>query len=262
MNASAARAGQSDLAVRTVTGVVMIVVAIAALGYGQTPLWLLVSLAALAMVAEWSAMIGMPRGQIWLALFGTLVPLFVVQPKLDLPLSLGVYALIAAMLLVGAATRRPRLAAGMAYAVLPVLALLYLHDQYDGLHLVLWTLAIVWATDIGAYFAGRSIGGPKLAPTISPNKTWAGLIGGTIAAIVVGVGLALVLNLPLRLAGFSGVLAVAGQGGDLYESAMKRRAGVKDSGQLLPGHGGAMDRLDGLVPIACIVTLIVISGIL
>ncbi|HEY0270996.1 MAG TPA: phosphatidate cytidylyltransferase [Sphingomonas sp.] len=262
MNAVAARAGQSDLAIRSMTGIVMAVVALGCVAYGQTPLWLLVSLASLAMVAEWSAMIGVTRGRMWLALAGAVVPLFLLQPHLDLPIRIGLYGLGAAMLLVLALTRRPRLAAGIGYAVLPTIALIYLHDQYDGIHLMLWTLAIVWATDIGAYFAGRSIGGPKLAPAISPNKTWAGLIGGTIAAIVVGVALVAWLDLPLRLAGFSGLLAVAGQGGDLYESAMKRRAGVKDSGRILPGHGGAMDRLDGVVPVACLVALIVVSGIL
>jgi phosphatidate cytidylyltransferase len=262
MSALAARPGQSDLAVRSITGLVMIVVAVACLIYGQTPLWLLLSLAALAMVAEWSAMIGVSRGQMWLALIATALPLFLEQPRLDLPIELGLYGLGAMVLLIAAVTRRPRLAAGMAYAAVPTISLLYLHDQYDGIHLMLWTLAIVWATDIGAYFAGRSIGGPKLAPTISPNKTWAGLIGGTVAAIVVGVSLAHLLHLPMRLAGFSGLLAVAGQAGDLYESAMKRRAGVKDSGRLLPGHGGAMDRLDGVVPVACLVALIVVAGIL
>ena len=262
MTALAAPRRKSDLAVRTVTGVVMIVVAIGCLASGPMPFWFLASLASLAMVAEWSAMIGVTRGQMWLALTAAAVPLFLEQPRLDLPMRIGIYGLAITMLLVGAATRRPRLAAGIAYAVLPAIALLYLYGQYDGMQLMVWTLAVVWATDIGAYFSGRSIGGPKLAPAISPNKTWAGLIGGTGAAILVGVSLTAWLGLPPRLAGFSGVLAVAGQGGDLYESAMKRRAGVKDSGKLLPGHGGAMDRLDGVVPVACLVALIVVSGIL
>ncbi|MDB5738714.1 MAG: phosphatidate cytidylyltransferase [Sphingomonas bacterium] len=253
---------KSDLGIRTVTGIAMIVVALACLVYGQTPLWLLLSIVALVMMAEWAALIAAPRWQMWTAITGMTLPMFLEQPHLDMPTASGLYGLGIAALIVAAITRNGRLVAGMAYAGLPTLALMYLHDQYDGIHLTLWTLAIVWATDIGAYFSGRTIGGPKLAPVMSPNKTWAGLIGGMIAAIAVGFGLALLLRLPLRLAAFAGVLAVAAQGGDLYESMMKRRAGVKDSGHILPGHGGAMDRLDGVVPVACIVALIVISGML
>jgi phosphatidate cytidylyltransferase len=253
---------KSDLGIRTVTGVAMILVALAALVYGQSPLWLLLSVAALVMMAEWAALVATPRWQMWVAITGLALPMFLEQPHLDMPTAAGLYGLGFAALIVAAITRNGRLVAGMAYAGLPTLALIYLHDQYDGIHLTLWTLAIVWATDIGAYFSGRTIGGPKLAPVMSPNKTWAGLIGGMIAALAVGFGLALLLHLPLRIAAFSGVLAVAAQCGDLYESMMKRRAGVKDSGNILPGHGGAMDRLDGVVPVACIVAVIVISGIL
>jgi phosphatidate cytidylyltransferase len=105
-------------------------------------------------------------------------------------------------------------------------------------------------TDIGAYFAGRSIGGPKLAPAVSPNKTWAGLIGGVVSALVLGLLLWEFAGLPLQLACASPILAVIAQIGDLYESWLKRQAGVKDSGTILPGHGGVLDRLDGLVPVA------------
>jgi phosphatidate cytidylyltransferase len=251
----------SDLGIRSVTGVVMIVVALACLVYGQTPLWTLLLIAALVMMAEWAALIGAARWQSWTALTGLAIPLFLAQPHLELSGPAPFYGLAVTVPIVTLVTRRPRLAAGMLYAGLPTFALAYLHDRYDGMSLTLWTLAIVWATDIGAYFAGRSIGGPKLAPVMSPNKTWAGLIGGMIAAIAIGFLLAWLLHLPYRLAAFSGLLAVAAQAGDLYESMMKRKAGVKDSGRFLPGHGGAMDRLDGVVPVACLVGLIVALGI-
>ncbi len=123
---------------------------------------------------------------------------------------------------------------------------------------------MVWATDIAAFFAGRGMGGPRLAPAISPNKTVAGLIGGVIAAAVAGAVVAVILDarwaadaLPFLLAGLGAILAVLAQAGDLFESWLKRRAGVKDSGTLLPGHGGVLDRLDGLVPVAVVVALIV-----
>jgi phosphatidate cytidylyltransferase len=252
---------RSDLALRSVTGVALILVAVFCLVFGRNPFWVLLSAASLVMMAEWSSLIGAARWQMWLALLGVTLALFLAQPHLDAPVVASWYGLGAATLCVAAFTRNARLAAGMLYAGLPVLSLFYIHDQYDGVDLSFWTLAVVWATDIGAYFAGRSIGGPKLAPVWSPNKTWSGLIGGMVAATVVGLGLVTVLHVQLRLAVFSGLLAVAAQMGDLYESRMKRRAGVKDSGWLLPGHGGVMDRLDGVVPVLCIVALIVASGI-
>jgi len=138
------------------------------------------------------------------------------------------------------------------------LVVLRRHDAH-GLLYAFWAMALVWACDIGAFFAGRSIGGPKLAPRLSPNKTWAGLIGGTIAAGALGLALHATAGLPLALALCSPVLAVLAQLGDLYESWLKRRAGVKDSGNILPGHGGVLDRLDGLVPVAPVAALLVLA---
>ena len=253
---------KSDLALRSVTGIVLIGVAVFCLVYGQEPFWILLSGATLVMMAEWSSLIGAPRWQTWLALVGLILPLFLEEPHVDVPATASWYSLLAVAIGVFAFTRSPRLVAGMLYAALPTLSLFYIHGQYDGIDLSFWTLAIVWSTDIGAYFAGRSIGGPKLVPVWSPNKTWAGLIGGMVAAIVIGFALTLVLHVQPRLAAFCGLLAIAAQTGDLFESMMKRRAGVKDSGWMLPGHGGVMDRLDGAVPVLCIVALIVASGIL
>lgn len=253
---------KSDLALRSVTGIALILIAIFCLVYGQEPFWVLVSGATLVMMAEWASLIRAERWQMWLAFLGLTLPLFLVEPHVDVPETASWYGLLGAALAVFAFTRSPKLVAGMLYAALPTLSLFYIHNQYDGIDLSFWALAIVWSTDIGAYFAGRSIGGPKLAPVWSPNKTWAGLIGGMLAAIVVGFALTRMLHVQPRLAAFCGLLAVAAQTGDLFESMMKRRAGVKDSGWMLPGHGGVMDRLDGAVPVLCIVALIVASGIL
>jgi len=122
---------------------------------------------------------------------------------------------------------------------------------------VLGILAVVIATDVGAYFSGRSFGGPKIAPSISPSKTWAGLIGGMLAAgLVAGASFvwntgAFVLRPMLFIAfGIGAVLAVLAQMGDFFESWLKRKAGVKDSSNLIPGHGGVFDRVDGLLPVA------------
>jgi phosphatidate cytidylyltransferase len=114
---------------------------------------------------------------------------------------------------------------------------------------VLWLFAVVWAEDTGAYFAGRLIGGPKLAPRISPNKTWAGAVGGTVAAIIAGSAVVILAGIEWKamhaLVAF--VVSVAAQIGDLIESAIKRRFGVKDASALIPGHGGMMDRVDGFL---------------
>ncbi|HEU5286156.1 MAG TPA: phosphatidate cytidylyltransferase [Sphingomicrobium sp.] len=145
---------------------------------------------------------------------------------------------------------------GFVYALIPALALLWVRDRADqGLALVLWIFTVTWATDIGAYFVGRAFGRAKLAPSISPGKTVAGLYGGMAGAAVLGGAWVLFAGLNPLLFVLAPVFALAAQGGDLFESWMKRRAGVKDSGHWLPGHGGLLDRLDGLVPVAILTAL-------
>jgi phosphatidate cytidylyltransferase len=140
---------------------------------------------------------------------------------------------------------------GFLYALLPALALLWVRERdTHGLELLLWIFLVTWSTDIGAYFAGRRFGKRKLAPAISPGKTVEGLYGGIVAATLIGGSWVLATGLGLPLLALAPVLAVAAQAGDLFESGMKRRAGIKDSGTWLPGHGGVLDRLDGLVPVA------------
>ena len=153
--------------------------------------------------------------------------------------------------------------AGFVYALLPALALLWLRDRApQGLELIFWVFIVTWTTDIGAYFAGRAIGGPKLAPSISPNKTWAGLAGGMVSAGLAGWAWTLYVMLPASLIWLAPAFAVAAQGGDLFESWLKRRAGAKDSGTMLPGHGGILDRLDGLVVVATLTALFQAGGLL
>ncbi|MCA0401510.1 MAG: phosphatidate cytidylyltransferase [Proteobacteria bacterium] len=134
--------------------------------------------------------------------------------------------------------------AGMFFSVLALRG-----EGWEGLVAILFLFAIVWGADIGAYFAGRTFGGPKLAPRISPNKTWSGLVGGFLAAIVAGTILLALAGISPRPAhaAVAGLLALLSAAGDLFESAFKRRFGVKDSGRLIPGHGGFLDRLDGFV---------------
>lgn len=166
-------------------------------------------------------------------------------------------AAIAAPIMVLEWTRLTRGAPGLrllawTYALAALVALLWLrHQPVHGRETVVWLLACIWATDIGAYFVGRAAGGAKLAPSISPGKTWSGLVGGMAWAAVASaaVGYAFGLGETISLAMIGALLAVVGQGGDLLESAAKRRVGVKDSGRLIPGHGGLLDRIDGLIAV-------------
>jgi len=166
--------------------------------------------------------------------------------------ALGAVAVVALAVAFRAAASPARLlgAAGLAYAACVALPVAILRsDPAAGLALTLWLYAVVWATDIGAFFVGRTLGGPKLWPRVSPKKTWSGFIGGSLIGIGAG-GLthALLPGLPLALPpilAISLLVSLAAHAGDLAESALKRRYDIKDSSQLIPGHGGFMDRLDG-----------------
>jgi phosphatidate cytidylyltransferase len=152
---------------------------------------------------------------------------------------------------------------GALWVALPCISLLWLaRDGPIGRATLLWVLAVVWATDIGAYAIGRTLGGPRLAPRWSPRKTWAGLAGGVACAALTGWAAAAWLGIfpALPLALVSAGLAIVGQFGDLAESLAKRRFGVKDSSGLIPGHGGLLDRLDGLLAVIPVVALLTLIG--
>ncbi|MGE4323448.1 MAG: phosphatidate cytidylyltransferase [Sphingobium sp.] len=250
----------SELRTRTVMGIILVLLALVALIAGGLLFWLLLVVAGVLMQGEWADLTGVSREQKRMAMFAVSVPLAILCPLAAGVSWLAGALMMAAFFFVALAGRSIALALGVLYICLPVMALLFLRGQgADGLLLAFWALALVWATDIGAYFAGRSIGGPKLAPLVSPSKTWSGLAGGVLAALLTGFILYRFAGLPIQLAAASGLLAVAAQLGDLLESAMKRRAGVKDSGTILPGHGGVMDRLDGVVvaaPLAAMLFLV------
>ena len=239
----------------------MVAIAMVAIVLGGIPFWLLAVVGALFMMAEWCDLHRVPPRTKRMAQFTLSVPLAVMAPA---SLILQIHDFFSLGLLAGAAffiviiTQRRELGLGVLYCGLPVLALVIIRRQHEGVVFALWALALVWMCDIGAYFAGRAIGGPKLAPRVSPNKTWAGLIGGVILAGLFGAFMHWAYGLPLRMTLATPLLAIVAQAGDLYESWLKRRAGVKDSGNILPGHGGVMDRLDGLVPVAPLAALLVV----
>ncbi len=258
-----------DLKLRVATGLVLVAVALTAVWTGGFVFAALVAAGSLLMFAEWAAMFRLPRAVrlAGLALIGgvQLIRPLVSPGEAVMTLTAGAaqLGLFAARLAAGtgpgatASAGRGRaitVAGGLLYCGLPALALVWLRGRGLGLPACVFVLAVVWATDVAAYFAGRAIGGPRLAPAISPNKTWAGAIGGVIGAMLAGLLMAgaYIDNRSFlgAFASLAGALAGLAIIGDLFESALKRRAGVKDSGQLLPGHGGVLDRLDGLVPAA------------
>lgn len=267
---------QSDLPMRFSMGVVMIGVALVATTFGGWWFRALVGVATALMLVEWADMHKVPRLWAWVtvalataALIGAAEYLYPLAEQVDeipddLTASLfannglGCAAMIAPAALAVLLSRRLVMGWGVLYVGIPAFALLSLSWVWETL--VLWVFFVTWATDILAYIAGRSIGGPKLAPRISPNKTWAGLIGGMIGAGLIGYATATWFEMEPLFLWLGAPLGAIAQAGDLYESWEKRRAGVKDSGKLLPGHGGVLDRLDGLLAAAFALTLILMAG--
>jgi len=251
---------KSDLATRSLIGGLLAIVAIGVLWLGGVVLWGLLAIVSCIALIEWAGLVRAHRARLGIGLIVLLLGM-----SYALPMMWGTDRATLALLLIAAMAmamfpKAALTAVGVGYIGTAAISILYLRMQPLGFALALWTLAIVWATDIGAYFAGRAIGGAKLAPTISPNKTWAGLVGGMIAAGIVGALIAKFGHLPTRILWLAPLLAVAAQIGDLVESGMKRHAGVKDSGRILPGHGGLLDRIDGMLPVAILVAALVANG--
>jgi phosphatidate cytidylyltransferase len=162
-------------------------------------------------------------------------------------------ALVATARSLSGAARAGWIALGALYAGAMLAAPLVIRaDSGLGFVAMVFLFAVVWATDIAAYFAGRLAGGRKLWPAVSPNKTWSGAVAGAVAATVAGLAVAAVAGIgpPAAIAVLGFVLSIAAQFGDLFESALKRSFGVKDASHAIPGHGGLMDRLDGFVAAA------------
>lgn len=249
----------SNLTLRILSAVVLVTVAVVAVVLGGIPFWLMCVVLGVLMMGEWADLQKVPLKTKRLSQYALSVPLAIMMPVIGAGAGFLAFGLlVGATFFIVIVTRKPGLARGILYVGLPIMALLVIRRQGEGIVFTIWALALVWACDIGAYFAGRFVGGPKLAPKISPNKTWAGLAGGVVLASLFAGLMHLEYGLALRLTLATPVLAVLAQGGDLYESWLKRQAGVKDSGTILPGHGGVLDRLDGLVPVALVAALLVL----
>ncbi len=248
---------RNEFGVRAASAAVLAIAGLALLWAGGVPWALLILLAVGAAAAEWGAMWRLPLGT-----RASLVAASVAATLLAALGQAGAGIGVAVLLAAGAAAARQRvLAAGFLYVVVPGVALLWLRHHHGGLVHVLLVFLATWASDTGAYLAGRRFGGPKLAPLLSPRKTWSGAAGGLASAIVVGavIGLAAPHRHLFGTAFEAALLAIAAQVGDLAESAAKRRAGVKDSGVMIPGHGGLLDRVDGLMFAAPLAALLVLA---
>lgn len=257
--AAASGSDRRNLLMRVAVAAVLIPVAVA-IAYAGGWLWAtLVTLAAIGLYLEWlvitgfgtAARVAVP-GVATLAIAGICLAAHRIDAALVV-LAVGLVIVTAI-----APERRNWAAAGFLYAAAAEIASVLLRlDPVKGFAALMFVLLIVWVTDSGGYFAGRGIGGPKLWPRVSPKKTWAGAVGGFAASLVVACGFAALNQGPIGpLLFVSAVLSVVSQLGDLFESAVKRRFGVKDSGHIIPGHGGLMDRLDGFVAAVVVAALL------
>ena len=257
-----------DLRTRALSAAVLGPAVLACIWFGAEAFTAMVALAMAVLAWEWCHLCGR-RTRVFPGLAVPLVVLaagaFAVE---DRPL-IAIAVLLAGFVATWAGARQMtpdltqpagRLAAGVLYIGLAGIALIALrHDNEAGRANVLFLFLVVWASDIGAYMAGRALGGPKLAPSVSPNKTWSGAAGGLLSALLVGGACALAFTPGASLLAITVVatlVSVASMLGDLAESAMKRRFKVKDTSSLIPGHGGLLDRLDGVLAAAPVAALL------
>jgi phosphatidate cytidylyltransferase len=251
----------NNLLLRVVSALVMVPLALAAAHYGGLIFLAFWTIAALIVLWEWDAMVcAHDKNPVFtissIAIVGTSLLWAIERPVPALMLislgALGVATLASKI-------RRPWCVAGLVYCGGLLLAPIVLRaDPVFGFFAILFLFAVVWSTDIGAYIAGRALGGPKLMPRISPNKTWSGATGGLVAGVGSGVSVAMFAGIEnLAAIGLTAfVLSIASQVGDLLESAIKRQFNVKDASWIIPGHGGLMDRLDGFVVASIVAVLI------
>ena len=252
----------SNLVLRALSAIVLAPVAVGAAWLGSWPFALFWLVAALLVLWEWIHLVAGPGQKLMFSASGSALAVAALVEFRDRPIAAALLIVLGgiAALIFAQRGRRVWIVAGIGYSGMMLLSplLLRVDDDYGFLAIVL-LFAVVWATDIVAYFTGRAIGGPLLCPAISPKKTWSGAVGGTVGAMAAAVAVAHVAHADGQDFAILGLLlSVVAQLGDLLESWIKRRFGAKDASHLIPGHGGVMDRLDGFwaaALVACVIGL-------
>ncbi|MGD9768593.1 MAG: phosphatidate cytidylyltransferase [Pseudolabrys sp.] len=258
---SGATLGARELVLRVLSALVLAPLAVAVAYVGGWPFVVFWGLAAAGVLWEWISLVALADRRV--VLMAGLAPLALAVALAGTGRLLA-GSIVAVMGAISAASLAPEarrwwVAGSLPYAAAIALAPVALRaDTELGFLAVVFLFAVVWSTDVAAYFVGRAVGGPKLMPAVSPKKTWSGAIGGLVAAVGVAVATAHYGGLTgwWFIAVVAVALSVVAQAGDLFESWLKRRFGAKDSSQLIPGHGGLMDRLDGFVAAAALAALI------
>lgn len=266
-------AKSSELRSRVFSAIALALLALGSAWYGGTIFSIVWGIAAIAVLSEWQAVIGFSGRKLWVSVAIGAVGLVSAIGLLlwkSVPHFVGFVPVLLAGFINILAFRRPSLAStwlffGPLYAAAVVIGPMIMRErQPEGLIIIVWLFLVVWISDIGAFFVGRRVGGPKLWPSVSPKKTWSGFIGGFLSGTLVPISAVYAAKLWLSVEWLDGwplvlltlTTALVSECGDLFESAMKRRFGVKDSGNLIPGHGGIMDRLDSYTAAAFYLLLV------
>ena len=267
----------SELQKRVISALVLAGLALGSAWYGGVVFAVVWGVAAIAVLREWNAVLGLSGRPLWVSLsIGTLGIVAAISLVLIDHFSpvIGFFPAISAGILIAVLIRRPDVSPlwnvlGPIYAASVVVGPLALRARGpEGLLIIVWLVLVVWISDIGAFFVGRRIGGPKLWPAVSPKKTWSGFFGGLISGTLVPIAVVYAAKIVLAVQWIDGWLllyltvstALVSELGDLFESALKRRFGVKDTGTIIPGHGGIMDRLDSYTAAAFYV--VIITGVI
>ncbi|SCY83520.1 phosphatidate cytidylyltransferase [Microvirga guangxiensis] len=267
------KAPSSELKTRVLSAIVMIALALGAAYWGGWPFAMFWLAAGIAIMIEWTDMTGIEPRRIVQTVFGlgllTLTLLYLMNAGFAAGAGAALLFLVLGALVARGSREKLWAASAFAYAAVIVLVPPMVRDYPEiGLLGLIWMFAVVWTTDIAAYFTGRTLGGPKLCPAVSPKKTWSGFLGGLFAAALAGFLVAWIGRRwgidhafgPVSVIALSMVASVASQIGDLGESALKRHCDVKDSSHLIPGHGGVMDRLDGFWAVALLIGIALLAA--
>ena len=235
---------------RIITSLVLIPIVIACIIIGYPTIFLLALVGAALLSWEWATMVPNSRPTFYAVCYFFTAVVTIMMKPIIIPVVVMLFALSIAFCKSKGETHRKMLLLGIPYIAFGIGSIISIYAAY-GPYIVLWFVFVVWGVDIGGYFVGTTVKGPKLAPKISPNKTWSGLLGGVLLSVLISYGVMYFFKVSASASVYylvmAAIIAVIAQIGDLIESFMKRRLGVKDSSNLIPGHGGIFDRIDGLI---------------